>query len=416
MVTVRAPLVLRWSRRAAMRPAIALALIGGLAMLALAWHAAHRPATGPRVVLRVPVPRLAGPPPAVEPVRLIDLAPDDAQAINAAVPFVKGPLVGARPYAFAGNEVARENALTCLAAAQWYEAGDDPKGQAAVAQVVLNRLRHPAFPKTVCGVVFQGAERATGCQFTFTCDGALQRRPAPEAWARARAVAARALSGEVDKAVGLATHYHTDWVVPYWSGTLDKIARVGPHLFFRWKGGWGRLPAFSGQPQGSGAIDPRIVWLMDPAVRARLDPADIAVVATADDARPLPPPIEIQGITRADLKGAIVRLADIDRGLFVLQLDPAAFAGSYGVTAVTLCRGQPSCAVVGYLQPDWLPQTLPVPPDQLRRASFYYRRNRETGADKALWNCQQVPRPDPAQCFPGTAPSDSGTIAAATPN
>ncbi|MGJ3626051.1 cell wall hydrolase [Sphingomonas sp. MMS24-JH45] len=94
-------------------------------------------------------------------------------------------------------------------------------------QVVLNRLRHPAFPKTVCGVVFQGAERSTGCQFTFTCDGALARQPSPLAWDRARKVAAAALAGAVYRPVGYATHYHTDWVVPYWSEPRQD--RRGPH-------------------------------------------------------------------------------------------------------------------------------------------------------------------------------------------
>ena len=97
-----------------------------------------------------------------------------------------------------------------------YEAGDDPAGQRAVAQVVLNRVRHPAFPKTVCGVVFEGQDRTTGCQFTFSCDGALTRwSPSPALWTAARQIATAALTGTVYRPVGYATHYHTDWVVPY---------------------------------------------------------------------------------------------------------------------------------------------------------------------------------------------------------
>ena len=103
-------------------------------------------------------------------------------------------------------------------------------------QTVLNRVRHPAFPATVCGVVFQGSERSTGCQFTFTCDGALARQPSAAAWARARALAEQALDGAVDERVGNATHYHTDWVVPYWRTSLDKIAQVETHIFDRWRG------------------------------------------------------------------------------------------------------------------------------------------------------------------------------------
>ncbi len=135
---------------------------------------------------------------------------------------------------FSGDEQSRARATDCLAAAQYYEAGDDPSGQEAVAQVVLNRMRHPAFPATVCEVVFQGAERATGCQFTFTCDGALSHSPTVTGWARAQNLASRMLSGKVDRRVGMATHYHTDWVVPYWSSSLDKITSIHTHLFFRW--------------------------------------------------------------------------------------------------------------------------------------------------------------------------------------
>ncbi|MDE8453312.1 cell wall hydrolase, partial [Klebsiella pneumoniae] len=93
----------------------------------------------------------------------------------ASVPFVEGPNPAARPFRLPGDAPQQARAIDCMAAAVLYEAGDDPVGQRAVAQVVINRVRHPAFPKTICGVVFQGSERPTGCQFTFTCDGALVR-------------------------------------------------------------------------------------------------------------------------------------------------------------------------------------------------------------------------------------------------
>src|SRR3546814_20727166 len=98
---------------------------------------------------------------------------------------------------------------------------------------LIHRARHPAFPKSSCGVVFQGSERTTGCQFTFTCDGALARRYSDAAWQRACNNADLMLSGGTYPAVGLATHYHTDWVRPYWSDSLEKIAIVDTHLFFR---------------------------------------------------------------------------------------------------------------------------------------------------------------------------------------
>ncbi len=116
--------------------------------------------------------------------------------------------------------------------AVYYEAANqDDAGQEAVAQVVLNRVRHPAFPASICGVVFQGSERRTGCQFTFTCDGSLFRRADPQLWGRARRVAESALDGSVFQPVGLATHYHADYVVPYWASSLEKNAQVGAHIF-----------------------------------------------------------------------------------------------------------------------------------------------------------------------------------------
>jgi hypothetical protein len=128
----------------------------------------------------------------------------------------------------------RERALDCLAAAVHYEAAGEPlAGQQAVAQVVVNRLRTPGYPKSVCGVVFQGSDLPTGCQFTFTCDGSLGRRPSPSAWSRARAVAERTLDGFVMTAVGSATNYHADYVRPYWSAALTRIVQIGAHIFYR---------------------------------------------------------------------------------------------------------------------------------------------------------------------------------------
>ncbi|KEY99004.1 SleB-like protein, partial [Sphingomonas sp. BHC-A] len=210
-------------------------LFVGLPALVAAWEARVPPGKARlEAVAAARFRRPATPPPAVAPVEVYALERDQARALNAAIPFSRLPNPAARPFIFSGSPVDLARATDCLAAAQLYEAGDDAVGERAVAQVVLNRVRHPAFPKTVCGVVFQGQERATGCQFTFTCDGALARAPTQAAWERARDIARSALAGKVYRPVGYATHYHTDWVVPYWSGSLDKIASVGTHLFFRW--------------------------------------------------------------------------------------------------------------------------------------------------------------------------------------
>jgi len=142
-----------------------------------------------------------------------------------------------------GEDAGR--ALDCLTAAVYYEARSEPlDGQRAVAQVVLNRVRNPAFPNSVCGVVYQGANRSTGCQFTFTCDGSMYARREPAAWERARQVAEAALGGSVFAPVGLATYYHTTAVSPWWDADVVKVAQIGAHNFYRWGGRWGGLLDF----------------------------------------------------------------------------------------------------------------------------------------------------------------------------
>jgi len=136
------------------------------------------------------------------------------------------------------HPVAQMRALDCLAQAIYYEARSESEaGQRAVAQVVLNRMRHPAWPNSVCGVVYQGPMRAGGgCQFTFTCDGSLRFAPRGEGWARARRLAAEALGGSVFEPVGLSTFYHANYVMPGWAPRLLKTAVIGTHLFYRLPG------------------------------------------------------------------------------------------------------------------------------------------------------------------------------------
>ncbi len=197
-----------------------------------------------------------------------------AQEINALLPFSRLPIRPMRPFVLQADAADQGRALTCLAQAVYYEAAREPKvGQEAVAQVVLNRLRHPAYPKSVCGVVYQGAARPTGCQFTFTCDGALAHPPPPSLWIQAQAVARQALGGFVLKEVGSATHYHADYVAPSWAPTLVKMKQIGAHIFYRWTGPWGEPPAFTGRYLGGetnlsqeilGSIDARTQGLFSP--------------------------------------------------------------------------------------------------------------------------------------------------------
>ena len=138
---------------------------------------------------------------------------EQAKLINAALPFSTSPVQSAQPFAIPADDLDHRRDL-CLTQAVYYEAGFEPlEGRRAVAQVVINRMRHPAFPKSVCGVVYQGASSPV-CQFSFVCDGSLYRAPAPAAWREAQAVAAAALLGYVETSVGSATHYHADYVAP----------------------------------------------------------------------------------------------------------------------------------------------------------------------------------------------------------
>ncbi len=132
-----------------------------------------------------------------------------------------------------GSE-APEAAAQCLALAITYEAGFEPlAGQEAVAQVILNRVRHKAWPDTACGVVWQGSQRRTGCQFTFTCDGSLRRARSPAALAAAQAVAVRVLAGQSIDHVRGATHYHAHYVAPYWAPSLTRVRQIAAHIFYR---------------------------------------------------------------------------------------------------------------------------------------------------------------------------------------
>jgi hypothetical protein len=140
----------------------------------------------------------------------------------------------AAPFVLQADEQSRARATRCLTEAVYYEAAREPRaGQEAVAQVVLNRLMRAGFPKSVCGVVYEGAERTTGCQFTFTCDGSLARRPVPSLWDAAQDVATAALNGYVAPVVGDAINYHAAWMTPYWSKSLVSVGRIGGHIFYR---------------------------------------------------------------------------------------------------------------------------------------------------------------------------------------
>jgi hypothetical protein len=226
------------------------------------------------------------------------------------------PDTAAPKFQLKADQSSRERAIECLTQAVYYEAASEgADGQRAVAQVVLNRMRHPGFPSTVCGVVYQGSELPTGCQFTFTCDGSLARAPIPGVWAQARKIAAEALGGRVDAAVGHATHYHADYVVPYWADSLLKQVQIGHHIFYRLKGGLGSSAAFSQHYAGKEPTLPT-------------PPSTVAVASqAADQAQQLldpapsgPPPVAADAVgVAAAQEPKHVLLADADKGELLID-------------------------------------------------------------------------------------------------
>lgn len=387
-----------------LRLAMALLFLAGLAA-ALAVFAP--PPVQPAI-------RLALPPPLPDPDALLPYLPETARIANAAMP-IEPPTAIAPPFRFAlADPGAQARALDCLAAAAWYEAGDDPSGERSVVQVVLNRARHPAFPASVCGVVFQGAERTTGCQFSFTCDGSLAARlPGGAAWARARAVAAAALAGAVDPRVGLATHYHADYVVPVWRSGLVKLAQVGLHLFYRWPGTWGSPGVLRSAASGEEPRIGKLAALSAAHDRGDLLPAEGAaglVPAAGQTAAELAAPLAYLPLDEGDGPArvsqhrygssaaavpAVAGAAAEGAGTrMVLMLDPAAFPGSYATRALAACAQRERCVVVGEL--------LGAAPGQ--GPGFVYLRDRRTGAEGAWWDCTALPRANPSRCLPkGTA-------------
>ncbi|HVI97998.1 MAG TPA: cell wall hydrolase [Sphingomonas sp.] len=215
-------------------------------------------ATAPREQARVTIPV---PPPARATPKVtlaVPPGPSDALLAHAGAPTLAEAVAVTPAPAFldtASGDDARR-ALDCLTQAVYYEARSESlEGQQAVAQVVLNRVRNPAFPNSVCGTVYEGSSRSTGCQFTFTCDGSLAARREPAAWEQARQVAQAALAGFVYAPVGSATFYHTTAVHPGWAARVTGVGTIGAHTFYRLPGVWGGSLAFR---QAYGGVEPGV--------------------------------------------------------------------------------------------------------------------------------------------------------------
>ena len=122
----------------------------------------------------------------------------------------------------------------CLARAIYFEARSEPElGRLAVAKVILNRVKSPLYPDTICEVVYQNSARRHACQFSFTCDGKSDTPRRGRAWEQAKTIAARAIAGDGDvQVVAAATSYHADYVLPEWSGAMTRLIKIGRHIFY----------------------------------------------------------------------------------------------------------------------------------------------------------------------------------------
>ncbi len=323
---------------------------------------------------------------------LSQLAADDAQARNAAVGFAAAGPGKATPFSFRGSSADRARARDCLALAGMAEAGGGDGDQRAVMQVILNRVRHPAFAKTVCGVVFEGSQRPTGCQFSFTCDGSLARRYSDAAWRAARARADEMLAGAIDATVGNATHFHANYVYPWWSDKLDKVAQVGPHIFFRWRGFWGTRNALSAR-YGGGEPDP--LRLQETAL----------TVATAN---PLPTLMQggeaVRSITtemvNQTTEGGDATPSSPGAGIHFVLVSPSDAPAALVDKARSLCGSEGYCRVQGWSDANNIPAKLPLTEEARRSVRFSFVSASANAAEAIFFDCRTFPAPNVGTCLP----------------
>jgi hypothetical protein len=210
----------------------------------------------------------ATPVPAPAPVRQASLpaeptASEFPKSVMLRLPVPKPPLSPAQRLELAGKDY--DKAEKCLTQAIYFEARNEPaRGQQAVAQVVLNRVFSPYYPKDVCSVVYQNAHRHLSCQFTFACDGKPEAISERGAWTRANRIAKQTLDAKVWlPEVNKATHYHAAYVRPNWIRDMKVMVRHGLHTFYRprnWGDGsdeanWGTV-SNSAKPAAPTAVKP----------------------------------------------------------------------------------------------------------------------------------------------------------------
>ena len=290
---------LSWWRSPALWAAVIAGLLVIAAIVGAYFYFGPADAQSARSSATVPLPKALAQPNAFKP-----LTVEQAIEANQALPFAQRVDDPAGKFVLHSDSDNRARAIECLAQAVYYEAASEGvDGQRAVAQVVLNRMRHPGYPSSVCGVVYQGSQRVMGCQFTFSCDGSLLRRPNVAMFALAHRIAIEALAGHVFAPVGHATNYHADYVLPYWAAELDKQVQIGRHIFYRLKGSLGSKSAFGQRYAGQEpSIAPqRPLVVTGESIDLPIDPlaAGLGIPATND--RPPNPIIAADSIVREPL-------------------------------------------------------------------------------------------------------------------
>ena len=359
----------------------------------LSWQLVHRPREldTPGTFLRgaaapPALQQLPGRPGALVKHELLPLSVGDAGQRNAAVPFADLHPIAALPFQFSGTAVDLARATDCLALAAMAEDISSEEGERAVMQVVLNRVRHPAFAKTVCGAVFQGSERATGCQFTFTCDGSLGKNYRDDSWALARRRAQEALGGLVFAPVGLATHYHTNAVYPYWSSELEKIAGVGSHLFFRWPGYWGSRAAMIAHYRGNEPAIPSLSNLASHAPQIE----QTSSIGLDGAANALPP---------TETSAGEVVVSDPARSAFFVYANPKASADATLSLARQLCGTlNKYCETMAWIDRSSIPEHYPLPRAGRETLTFSYVL--QAGRETVFYDCKHFSGVPRDRCMP----------------
>ncbi|MBD3771064.1 MAG: cell wall hydrolase [Rhodobacterales bacterium] len=251
---------------------------------------------------------------------------------------------------------ALDSEAHCMAQAIYYESRNEPlAGQLAVAEVISNRMRDHRYPDTACGVVFQGATRTTGCQFTFTCDGALNRKPKGTAWEQAKEIAAHVLMNLAEDRTGGATHYHATYVDPVWSAGLIKTDKIGLHVFYRFPRGseWAQVRSASASRSAPAPVLTAAAETTDPNAAAlsvlRPVKADKVVVADAGKIQASAAPATVTTSTRTITNGA-PRMTTVREASYEVASNDSAMDAVAAYTAAQAAKAMSASGGAGVMR------------------------------------------------------------------